>query len=50
MEIAYRTNEPADGPALNQLMEDAWPDHPLIDPESCGFRPTPAGLFQLYDD
>ena len=33
MTIDYRTGEPVDGPALNQLMADAWPDHALMDPE-----------------
>jgi GNAT superfamily N-acetyltransferase len=33
VEIAYRTSEPVDGPALNALMADAWPDHALMDPE-----------------
>ena len=31
--IDYRTSEPVDGPALNQLMADAWPDHARTDPE-----------------
>jgi ribosomal protein S18 acetylase RimI-like enzyme len=31
--IDYRSSEPVDGPALSQLMADAWPDHALMDPE-----------------
>ena len=33
MTIDYRTSEPVDKAALNQLMADAWPDHALMDPE-----------------
>jgi GNAT superfamily N-acetyltransferase len=34
VEITYRTSEPVDGPALNALMADAWPDHARMDPEA----------------
>ena len=33
MTIDFRTSEPVDGPTLNRLMADAWPDHALMDPE-----------------
>jgi GNAT superfamily N-acetyltransferase len=33
VEITYRTSEPVGGDELNALMDDAWPDHALMDPE-----------------
>jgi GNAT superfamily N-acetyltransferase len=47
VEIAYRTSEPVDGPALNALMADAWPDHALVDPEV--LRRHSAGWVCAYD-
>jgi ribosomal protein S18 acetylase RimI-like enzyme len=45
--IDYRTSEPVDGTELNQLMEGAWPDHALMDPEV--LRRCSAGWVCAYD-
>jgi len=45
--IDYRTSEPVDGTELNQLMQDAWPDHALMDPEV--LRRCSAGWVCAYD-
>jgi GNAT superfamily N-acetyltransferase len=45
--IDYRTSEPVDKAALNQLMADAWPDHALMDPEV--LRRHSAGWVCAYD-
>jgi GNAT superfamily N-acetyltransferase len=47
MEISYRTSEPIVGEALNALMDDAWPDHALMDPEV--LRRHSAGWVCAYD-
>jgi GNAT superfamily N-acetyltransferase len=47
VEITYRTSEPVDGPALNRLMDDAWPDHALMEPEV--LRRHSAGWVCAYD-
>lgn len=47
MEISYRTSEPLDGTALNALMDDAWPDHALTDPDV--LRRHSAGWVCAYD-
>jgi GNAT superfamily N-acetyltransferase len=46
-EIDYRISGPVDGPALNALMSDAWPDHALMDPEV--LRAHSAGWVCAYD-
>jgi GNAT superfamily N-acetyltransferase len=48
VEITYRTGEPVDGPELNALMADAWPDHALMDPEV--LRRHSAGWVCAYDE
>ena len=45
--IDYRTSEPVDKSALNQLMDAAWPDHALMDPEV--LRRHSAGWVCAYD-
>jgi ribosomal protein S18 acetylase RimI-like enzyme len=45
--IDYRTSEPVDGTELTALMEDAWPDHALMDPEV--LRKHSAGWVCAYD-
>lgn len=47
MTIDYRTSQPVAGAELNRLMEDAWPDHALMDPEV--LRRCSAGWVCAYD-
>lgn len=47
VDIGYRTSEPIDGDALDTLMDDAWPDHALTDPEV--LRRHSAGWVCAYD-
>ena len=47
MTIDYRTSEPVEATALNRLMDEAWPDHALMDPEV--LRRQSAGWVCAYD-
>ena len=45
-EIDYRVSAPVDAGALAALMDEAWPDHALMDPEV--LRRHPAGWVCAY--